>query len=54
MKYYIDVDLGTSVLKLLLINSEGKVLNTVSKSYNVLSVKYIKTSMNFIEVLVYL
>ena len=52
MKYYIGVDLDTSALKLLLINSEGKVLNTVSKSYNVLSVKHIKTSMNFIEVLI--
>ena len=52
MKYYIDVDLGTSVLKLLLINSEGKVLNTVSKSYNVLYEKHIKTSMKFIEVLI--
>lgn len=39
MKYYIGVDLDTSALKLLLVNSEGKVLNTVSKSYNVLSDK---------------
>ena len=35
MKYYIGVDLGTSALKLLLVDSDGKVLNTVSKSYNV-------------------
>ena len=35
MKYYIGVDLGTSALKLLLVDSDGKVLNTVSKSYDV-------------------
>lgn len=32
-KYYIGADLGTSALKLLLIDGDGKILNKVSKSY---------------------
>lgn len=32
-KYYIGADLGTSALKLLLVDSEGEILNRVSKSY---------------------
>lgn len=35
MKYYIGIDLGTSALKLLLVDEAGKVLNTVSKAYDV-------------------
>ena len=35
MNLYIGADLGTSALKLLLVNSEGKILNSVSKSYKV-------------------
>lgn len=35
MNYYIGADLGTSALKLLLTNSEGEILNTVSESYDV-------------------
>ncbi|MBE6608421.1 MAG: xylulokinase, partial [Ruminococcaceae bacterium] len=31
--YYIGVDLGTSAMKLLLVDGNGKILNTVSKSY---------------------
>ena len=31
--YYIGIDLGTSAVKLLLMDSEGKVLNVVSKEY---------------------
>ncbi len=31
--YYIGVDLGTSAMKLLLVDENGKILNTVSKSY---------------------
>ncbi|NCB94019.1 MAG: xylulokinase [Clostridia bacterium] len=33
MKYYIGVDLGTSAVKLLLMNQDGKVENIVSKEY---------------------
>ncbi len=35
MKYYIGADLGTSALKLLLVNSDGVIENTVSKEYPV-------------------
>ena len=35
MKYYIGADLGTSALKLLLVNSDGAIENTVSCSYPV-------------------
>lgn len=35
MKYYIGADLGTSALKLLLVNADGKILKTVSQSYPV-------------------
>ena len=35
MEYYIGVDLGTSSLKLLLLNVEGKILKTVSEEYAV-------------------
>ena len=33
MSNYIGIDLGTSGLKLLLVNSEGKIVNTVTKEY---------------------
>ncbi len=35
MNYYIGADLGTSALKLLLVDSEGKIINSVSESYEV-------------------
>ena len=35
MKYYIGADLGTSALKLLLVDTDGKIINTVTKSYDV-------------------
>ena len=35
MNLYIGADLGTSALKLLLVNADGEILNTVSKSYDV-------------------
>ena len=35
MKYYIGADLGTSALKLLLVDNSGKIHKTVSKSYSV-------------------
>ncbi|MEE0945203.1 MAG: xylulokinase [Acutalibacteraceae bacterium] len=35
MNYYIGVDLGTSALKLLLLDNSGEILKTVSKSYDV-------------------
>lgn len=35
MKYYIGIDLGTSSLKLLLVDEEGAIVNTVSKEYAV-------------------
>lgn len=35
MNYYIGADLGTSSLKLLLVNSEGEILNSVSEEYEV-------------------
>lgn len=35
MEYYIGVDLGTSSLKLLLLNAEGRILKTVSEEYSV-------------------
>ena len=31
--YYIGIDLGTSAVKLLLMDSEGKICNVVSKEY---------------------
>jgi len=31
--YDIGIDLGTSAVKLLLVSGEGKVVNTVSRSY---------------------
>ena len=33
MKYYIGVDLGTSAVKLLLMDQEGQVVNIVSREY---------------------
>ncbi|WP_456274660.1 xylulokinase [Bacillus sp. AK031] len=33
MKYVIGIDLGTSAVKILLVNQEGKVCNEISKSY---------------------
>ena len=33
MNYFIGADLGTSALKLILVDSDGKIINTVSKSY---------------------
>jgi len=33
MKYVIGVDLGTSAVKILLVNQNGEVCNEVSKSY---------------------
>ncbi len=35
MKYYIGADLGTSALKLLLVDTDGKIIKTISKSYDV-------------------
>ena len=35
MNLYIGADLGTSGLKLLLVDSDGKVLNSVTKNYDV-------------------
>lgn len=35
MEYYVGVDLGTSSLKLLLLNANGKILKTVSEEYPV-------------------
>lgn len=35
MKYYIGADLGTSALKLLLIDNSGKIVKTASRSYSV-------------------
>jgi len=35
LKYYIGADLGTSALKLLLVNSDGAIENTVTKEYPV-------------------
>lgn len=35
MKYYIGADLGTSALKLLLVDSRGKIVKTATKSYPV-------------------
>ena len=31
--YYIGIDLGTSAVKLLLVDQKGKILNSVSKEY---------------------
>ena len=33
MKYYIGVDLGTSAVKLLLMDQEGQIVNIVSREY---------------------
>ena len=33
MKYYIGADLGTSALKLLLVDNKGEIVNTISKEY---------------------
>lgn len=35
MNCYIGADIGTSALKLLLVNAEGKILNTVTETYDV-------------------
>ncbi len=35
MNYYIGVDLGTSALKLLLVDLDGRIVNEVTKSYDV-------------------
>ena len=35
MKYYIGADLGTSALKLLLVDTDGNIVNTVTKTYEV-------------------
>ena len=34
MKYYIGIDLGTSAMKLLLVNEDREVIKTVSKEYH--------------------
>lgn len=39
MKYVIGVDLGTSAVKVLLMNQEGKVCNQVLKSYPLIQEK---------------
>ena len=31
--YYIGIDLGTSAVKLILMEADGKILNSVSKEY---------------------
>lgn len=36
MKYYIGADLGTSALKLLLVDEQGQILNMVSQNYSVI------------------
>ena len=36
MKYFIGADLGTSSLKLLLIDSDKNIIKTVTKSYDVI------------------
>ncbi len=33
MAYYIGIDLGTSAVKLLLVDEAGEILNTVSEEY---------------------
>lgn len=33
MNYYIGADLGTSALKLLLTDKNGKIINSISKKY---------------------
>mgnify|MGYP003301428601 FL=1 len=35
MKYYVGADLGTSALKLLLVDAKGAIINTVTKEYPV-------------------
>ena len=35
MRYYIGIDLGTSSLKLLLVDNEGSIVNEVTKEYGV-------------------
>ena len=35
MRYYIGVDLGTSALKLLLVDGKGEILKTITEEYNV-------------------
>ena len=35
MSYYIGADLGTSALKLLLVDEDKNIINTVSKTYEV-------------------
>ena len=35
MKFYIGADLGTSALKLLLVNENNKIVHTVTKAYDV-------------------
>ena len=39
MRYYIGADLGTSAIKLLLVNENGEVINEVSESYPLFSPK---------------
>ena len=35
MKYFVGIDLGTSALKLLLVDSYGEIVKTVSRTYSV-------------------
>ena len=35
MSYYLGIDLGTSALKLLLVDDMGNIVNEVSRTYNV-------------------
>ena len=35
MNYYIGADLGTSALKMLLVDEKGNILNSVTNSYEV-------------------
>ena len=39
MKYYIGADLGTSAIKLLLVNENGEVVSEVSEEYPLYSPK---------------
>ena len=39
MKYFIGADLGTSSLKLILTDAEGRIINSVTKDYSVSNIQ---------------
>ena len=49
MEYYVGIDLGTSSVKVLLLNNNGEVVSTVTKEYPLYFVYKGKGKMEFLR-----